>query len=339
MNIEVVKKIKLDFYDNKFLTINAKQYDEVTRYVQATCCIGGAKIYLDPQKNLVFVRYSKPDEYAVFNNCTITNDGDVLIELSKQMLTTEGLCLADVMILNQFNTDSVDDSELKPPTITEDGEIILNTSTSVISTMKFYVNVLPAPFDYDELESFSEFQALSDLFNKAYQDYSEVITESKKNKEIAEEAAENAKTSETNAKTSETNAKSSETNAGISASNAEKYSNLSKSYAVGDTGVREEENTDNSKYYSEQSQTSASSASSSAIAAKNSEANAKSSETNAKTYASNADASAKNAEASAAAAAESAAQVAEVDISTMIQLSLEEPSVQPINGLWLKEVK
>ena len=33
----------------------------------------------------------------------------------------------------------------------------------------------------------------------------------------------------------------------------ETYDNLSKSYAVGDTGTRDGEETDNSKYYSEQS--------------------------------------------------------------------------------------
>lgn len=95
--------------------------------------------------------------------------------------------------------------------------------------------------------------------------------------------SDNAKTSEDNAKQSETNAKSSETNASnsmtaaaSSADNAAKSATkaseaattaatkaaeasddatLSKSYAVGGTNTRENEDTDNAKYYYEQSKT------------------------------------------------------------------------------------
>jgi hypothetical protein len=66
--------------------------------------------------------------------------------------------------------------------------------------------------------------------------------------------------SEANAKTSETNAKTSETNASASASK-------SQSYAVGGTGTRTGEDSDNAKYYAEQASNSASSAESSASSA------------------------------------------------------------------------
>ena len=66
--------------------------------------------------------------------------------------------------------------------------------------------------------------------------------------------------SEANAKTSETNAKTSETNASTSASKAQ-------SYAVGGTGTRTGEDSDNAKYYAEQASNSASSAESSASSA------------------------------------------------------------------------
>ena len=66
--------------------------------------------------------------------------------------------------------------------------------------------------------------------------------------------------SEANAKTSETNAKTSETNASASASKAQ-------SYAVGGTGTRTGEDSDNAKYYAEQASNSASSAESSASSA------------------------------------------------------------------------
>lgn len=65
------------------------------------------------------------------------------------------------------------------------------------------------------------------------------------------EHAGNAKTSEDNAKTSETNAKTSEDNALIS-------QNLSENWAVGTpTGLREDEATNNSKYWAERASQSA----------------------------------------------------------------------------------
>ena len=81
----------------------------------------------------------------------------------------------------------------------------------------------------------------------------------------------NAKASEEATKLSETNAKDSETNAKKSENESVKYSNLSKSYAVG-TGnvIRENDAEDNAKKYCE--------------TAKSSEVNAKQSETNAKAY-------------------------------------------------------
>lgn len=61
----------------------------------------------------------------------------------------------------------------------------------------------------------------------------------------------NAKTSESNAATSEANAKASETNAGISAADSAASATLAKSWAVGGTGVRADEATNNAKYWCE----------------------------------------------------------------------------------------
>ena len=61
----------------------------------------------------------------------------------------------------------------------------------------------------------------------------------------------NAAASEKAAKTSETNAKISETNAAASEANALNDANRAQSYAVGGTGTRAGEDTDNAKYYYE----------------------------------------------------------------------------------------
>ena len=176
--MDIIKKIKLDFYDNQIITVDAKQYDELSRYIQVSCYADGARFHVDKNYNSAFVRCRKPDEYAVFNSCIITDEGDILVELSPQMLVTEGLSLTDIVIVDQSDTE--------PPTIAEDGEIILSDNGSIISTMRFYLNVMPAPFDYETIESSSEFQGLNDLIDRVTQDYTNVIKEAKSYAQEAE---------------------------------------------------------------------------------------------------------------------------------------------------------
>jgi hypothetical protein len=85
---------------------------------------------------------------------------------------------------------------------------------------------------------------------------------------------------------------------------------LAESYARGGTGERSGEDSDNSKYYKEQSASSASDAAQSASDALTSETNAATSESNASTYATNASNSATAASGSASNAAQSASDAA-----------------------------
>lgn len=79
-------------------------------------------------------------------------------------------------------------------------------------------------------------------------------TNAKQSETNAAESEKNAKQSEENASESETNAAESEQAASNSAVDASNSADLSKSYAVGGTGIRDGEDADNSKYYSEISQ-------------------------------------------------------------------------------------
>lgn len=76
----------------------------------------------------------------------------------------------------------------------------------------------------------------------------------------AQEAASNAATSETNAGTYRDQAQGSATAAASSASEASAKSTLSESWAVGGTGTRQGEDTNNSKYFAQQSANSAATA-------------------------------------------------------------------------------
>ena len=92
---------------------------------------------------------------------------------------------------------------------------------------------------------------------EAFDVYDQWRIEAKKNLEPTTEAKDAAKTSETNAANSATNAGQSEANALASETNAANSATLSKSWAVGGTGTRTNEDFDNAKYYVQQAQVAA----------------------------------------------------------------------------------
>ena len=164
----------------------------------------------------------------------------------------------------------------------------INNSLEVLYTFAVKVIISESSIPISDITSSSEFNKLNQLIQKAESNYSDVIDK--------------ISNSEQNAKQSEINAKQSE-------DNSDTYANISKSYAVGDTGTRTGEDTDNSKYYYEETKILkesidnssvsvienmtkakeyADNAETSKLAANISETNAKISETNASASASNA---------------------------------------------------
>ena len=302
---EIIKQINVDFHNTRYIQVNAKQLDDLSRFILVSCYNQGDFYPIDNTYNYAYVRYRKADDLNVFNCCDITEDGKVLIELTKQMLAYDGRCYADLVIVHN-EPIPVDDIKVN------NGTLLTNENTSIVSTMLFCVNVIETSLDNEDIESSDEFGALNDLLIKATTDYEYVMAASKISEENAKVSEENAKISEANAKISENNAKISENNIKISEDNAKasadsakisennaatseanakksaekaqmseeityNYVNtamlkaeeslqsatdsansavesansalLSQSYAVGDTGVRAIEDTDNAKYY------------------------------------------------------------------------------------------
>lgn len=238
MNLNTTKTINLDFYDKKYITVDAKQLDKSSRYILVTCTNQGTPFLLDDDSHAVFIRYKKSDGYAVFNSCSITEDGKTLVELSEQMLASPGSCCADLIIC-EIKSPSMADF----PKITNDSEL-QDASGCILSTMKFYVNVIETPYDNCEIESSYEYNALNELLNKSNQ----LIKEFHNDVNIANTSANTAKEK---------------------ADEADKSANISKSYAVGGTGKRENENVDNAKHYYEQTKTHAQTAKSYAVGSTN----------------------------------------------------------------------
>ena len=221
MSLKAIKQINVDFHDSKYISINAKQYDRMSRFILVSCHNNGTVFPLDNIYHYAFIRYRKADDLGVFNKCDITDDGKILIELSEQMLAAVGRCYADLIIIeNNYVTEYT-------PIIENTGELIINDNDSILSTMTFCINVIETAFDNTEIESSYEYNALNDLLIKATEDYTYIMSAckiSERNAKTSEKNAEmsesNAKASEANAKASEINAKTSEENASLSESNA-----------------------------------------------------------------------------------------------------------------------
>lgn len=228
MALQITTNINVDFYDKEYLMINAKQYDDVSRWICITCYDNGKLFNISASQHTAYIRYRKADGHGVLNTCRINNKGEVLVELTEQMLSASGVCYVDLIIVEKGSAKINIDT----------GEVITIDGSPIISTMAFCVNVYEASFDNSLVESSDEFDALNDALKTANAEYQEVIQLAKS---YAIGDANDIRENE-------------------DFDNSKYYSQLSKSYAIGGSGVRAGENTDNSKYYSEQANASASNA-------------------------------------------------------------------------------
>lgn len=216
------QKISLDFNQNTYKAIYAKQYDDRSRKVIITCMENGQKF--DIAQNLTAqIKILTPDNRAILESLTIQNDHTLLFVLNQNILAAAGKAVAEVRLYD---------------------------NSSLISTMLFYIIIEGAVYSDDILTASEEFNALTDVMNKASEDYTYVMDNAQASAEAAKEA--------------ESNAAGNADTAALKASEASDYADLSVSYAVGGTDSREGEDTDNSKFYKEESAKSASDAAASA---------------------------------------------------------------------------
>lgn len=241
MALQTITNINIDFYDKKYISINAKQYDKNSRFLSVTCYNHGELYPINASEHSAYIRYRKSDNHSVFNFCDIDYRGKILVELTEQMLASDGICYADLVIVNKGNA-IVDEKT---------GEIVAIDNAAILSTMPIHIDVSAIAAENSDIESSYEFNGLNTALEKAESEYTNVIR-------------------------------------------------LSKSYAVGDAGgIRDNEDTDNAKYYYELSAESQSSAAASELNAFNSASAAATSEANALNSANKAAASEASAESSA----------------------------------------
>ncbi len=210
--LQTTTNINVDFYDKKYILINAKRFDKSSRFLSVTCYNHGELYPLNEGEHSAYIRYKKADNNSVFNFCKIDSKRKIIVELTEQMLAADGICCADLVIVNKGGA-KVD---------AQTGEITGIENASILSTMPLHIDVTGTAVENSNIESSYEFDGLNTALEKAEAEYAEVIL-------------------------------------------------TSKSWAVGDTSIRDGENTDNAKYYSEQSSNSASAANTSALNAAESE--------------------------------------------------------------------
>lgn len=145
-------KITLDLYTKNVVSVNAKQYDDQTRYIEITCVENGIVFTVDKSTMSAFVRLKKPDDNGVFNEAEVTSDGKLKIELTEQMLSASGRAIADVFLLRKVFT-----SNEKPTNIDD----IYKINAPIISIMDFYINITPTALNHSQIESSYEFNALT----------------------------------------------------------------------------------------------------------------------------------------------------------------------------------
>ena len=307
MNLQSIINIDVDFYNKKYMLINAKQLDKGSRFLLVTCYNHGTPFSLDRASQSAYIRYKKADDYSVFNLCEIDNDGKILVELTEQMLAAAGICKADLVIVNKRIAD-----------IDKDTLEVAVKDAQVLSTTTFFIDVSEIAAENSEIESSYEYSGLNKALADANAEYSKVIKwarsyangdgggvrvgektdnamyyyeQSKNNATNAAQSEVNAATSEANAKTSEVNAAKSEGIALTSANNAKTSEDNAKdsetASALSESNAKtSEENASASEFNAKASELAAKSSETNALT---SEQNAKASETNANTYMTNAD--------------------------------------------------
>lgn len=240
MGLQTIINIDVDFYNNKYILINAKQHDKKSRFLSVTCYNQGKLYPINASEHSAYIRYRKSDEYGVFNFCEIDSNGKILVELTEQMLASDGICCADLVVVNK-GTANVS---------AETGEIIAIDNASILSTMVLHIDVSESPIANSNIESSYEFNGLNVALEKAEAEYTEVILMAKsyavgnadgiRENEDFDNAkyyyeqslnnANNARESEVNAATSEELAEGHMQDALLYSQNSQTYMNNTKTY-------------------------------------------------------------------------------------------------------------
>lgn len=284
--------------NNNFVQIPTMQGDgNNIRGFKVELISNGVPYVVDAENTIVSIAGTKPDTKHILNECSITDEGYILVDVTSQMSAVKGR--GDYCIV-----------------------LIDKNTNSQLKSFPFYILTTSAPFDISEIVSSDEFQLLTyriveqekitEKAQEIIQDMTELESTVSSN-ETRRIQAENTRVSDENkrinAETSRVNAEKTRT---------ETFNNLIDTANTEIERLQQENDTASgsaelAKQYADSASSSAASASTKATAAANSATNAnnsanaaKTSETNSATNANNAKQYADSASSSAASASASA---------------------------------
>lgn len=303
MALQNITDISIDFYDKKYILINAKQLDKNSRYLSVACYNHGNAMSINSGEHSAYIRYRKSDENGVFNECQIDRKGKILVELTEQMLASDGVCCADFILVNKGDANIDVDT----------GEVLYIDNASILSSMVFYIDVSEVAVNNFNIESSYEYDGLNSALQKAEAEYKEVIQLARSyaigNADgIREnEDYDNAKYYYEQSLINADNAEDSKDAAYVSEQNAKDHMDKTEEYmnSASQSEANAKTYMDNADGYMDKAEEYMNSASTSAFNANTSETNASNSATNASQSATDASNSASSASTSATNASQS----------------------------------
>ena len=134
------KHIVLDLYQNKYVMIQASQYDIDSRKLIIHVTSDG-EFFKIPQKNYdASIEYKKSDNTIGVVDCEILEDGTLSFTITDQMVAVPGYCKCD---------------------------LLLASNKEAVNTNAFIINVRESAVQGDEYESKDEFTSLTKTITRA----------------------------------------------------------------------------------------------------------------------------------------------------------------------------
>ncbi len=262
-------EITLDVTINQIKTLNIKQYTKGSFKLHVNLTDRCEPFKASKNTHHCYFKMETPDKKHIFTDATINDDGSVDISIPEKACLAAGSGTAELVFKEQ-------------------------AEERIFATMNLNVNIIPSAYHNSHITSSDDFDALQQALFAADKTYEQVMesaaasallaqsyakgdTNSRENEETdnarhynkkAEEAATSAADYSSDAKTS---ADTASTKAGESADSATaaaasadtaitkanesaEHAKTSRSYAIGDTDLRENEENDCAKHYYEQAQ-------------------------------------------------------------------------------------
>lgn len=135
------QNITLDFCRNDYKDVTVKQYDKDSRKVLIKCTDNGYIYKLDTAIHKCNLKMNTPDNRAIYNPATITEDGRVLVVFNENMVHASGTGKLEIQVIEK-------------------------ATQRTLSSMILTVIIVGSVYSDDTIISSDEFQVLTDALKE-----------------------------------------------------------------------------------------------------------------------------------------------------------------------------